>query len=85
MRYSVSNTAEYGDLTVGPRVVNEEVKRRMQSVLEEVQNGVFAREWVLENQTGRPVFNALAARDRQHQIETIGEQLRSMMPWLSKR
>lgn len=85
MRHSVSNTAEYGDLTVGPKIVSEPVKQTMRKVLDRIQNGEFARDWVLENQTGRPVFNALARRDQQHQIEKVGERLRSMMPWLPKR
>jgi ketol-acid reductoisomerase len=85
MRYSVSNTAEYGDLTVGPRIINDAVRAEMKKVLEQVQNGEFAREWVLENQCGRPVYNALGKKDREHQIEQVGKQLRSMMSWLPKR
>ncbi|MGA9049420.1 MAG: ketol-acid reductoisomerase [Dehalococcoidia bacterium] len=82
MRYSVSDTAEYGDYTRGPRVINEMVKDEMREILDEIQNGSFAREWILENQANRPVYNALKRKGAQHQIETVGEKLRSMMPWL---
>ena len=82
MRYSVSDTAEYGDYTRGPRVINEMVKDEMRQILEEVQDGSFAREWILENQANRPVYNALKRREAEHQIETVGKKLRSMMPWL---
>jgi ketol-acid reductoisomerase len=82
MRYSVSDTAEYGDYTRGPQVINEAVKAEMAEILEEIQNGSFAREWILENQANRPVYNALKCREAEHQIETVGKKLRSMMPWL---
>jgi ketol-acid reductoisomerase len=82
MRYSVSDTAEYGDYTRGPRVINEMVKDEMREILEEVQNGSFAREWILENQAGRPVYNALKRMDAEHEIEVVGKKLRAMMPWL---
>jgi ketol-acid reductoisomerase len=82
MRYSVSDTAEYGDYTRGPRIIDELVKDRMRQILAEIQTGSFAREWILENQAGRPVYNALKKMDAQHQIEIVGEKLRSMMPWL---
>ena len=82
MRYSVSDTAEYGDYTRGPRVINELVKDEMSQILAEVQDGTFAREWILENQAGRPVYNALRKMDAEHQIEIVGKKLRSMMPWL---
>jgi ketol-acid reductoisomerase len=82
MRYSVSDTAEYGDYTRGPRVINEMVKDEMREILEDIQNGSFAREWILENQANRPVYNALKRKGAQHQIETVGKKLRSMMPWL---
>jgi ketol-acid reductoisomerase len=82
MRYSVSDTAEYGDYTRGPQVINEAVKAEMAEILEEIQNGSFAREWILENQANRPVYNALKRREAEHQIETVGKKLRSMMPWL---
>ena len=82
MRYSVSDTAEYGDYTRGPRIINEMVKDEMREILEEIQNGSFAREWILENQANRPVYNALKSREAKHQIETVGKKLRAMMPWL---
>jgi len=84
MRYSISNTAQYGDLTRGPRIVNEETKREMKRILEEVQNGSFAKEWMLENRANRPVFNALTKRGQDHPIEEVGRRLRALMPWLSK-
>lgn len=82
MRYSVSDTAEYGDYTRGPRIINEMVKDEMRAILEEVQDGTFAREWILENQANRPVYNALKRKAAEHQIETVGKKLRAMMPWL---
>jgi len=85
MRYSISNTAEYGDLTRGPRIITEETRQEMRRILTEVQTGAFAREWILENQANRPVFRALAARDRQHLIEQVGRRLRRMMPWISAK
>jgi ketol-acid reductoisomerase len=84
MRYSVSNTAEFGDYTRGPRVINEAVRAEMRRILEEIQSGTFAREWITENQAGRPVFTALARRGREHPIEAVGERLRAMMAWLQK-
>jgi ketol-acid reductoisomerase len=84
MRRSVSYTAKYGDLTRGPRVINELVKDEMRQILAEIQDGSFAREWILENQAGRPVYNALWRKDENHLIEKVGGELRAMMPWLSK-
>ncbi len=84
MRYSISDTAEYGDLTRGPRIVNEKVKEEMKRILEEIQSGQFAREWILENQANRPVMNALRRREAEHPIEEVGAKLRAMMPWLKK-
>jgi ketol-acid reductoisomerase len=84
MRYSISNTAQYGDLTRGPRVVNSETKLEMKRILEEIQSGSFAKEWMLENQANRPVFNALTRRGEEHPIEEIGRRLRALMPWMSK-
>ena len=84
MRYSISNTAQYGDLTRGPRVVSEETKKEMKRMLGEIQDGSFAREWILENRANRPVFNALTRRGEQHPIEEVGRRLRSMMPWIAK-
>ncbi|MBC7105988.1 MAG: ketol-acid reductoisomerase [Firmicutes bacterium] len=85
MRYSVSNTAEYGDYMVGKRIINEAVREEMRRVLREVQSGEFAKQWILENQANRPVFNAIARREREHPIEKVGAELRKMMPWLRKR
>jgi ketol-acid reductoisomerase len=82
MRYSISDTAQYGDLTRGPRIIDEHVRAEMRRILEEIQNGSFAREWILENQAQRPVFNALNEREKQHLIEQVGQRLRSMMSWL---
>jgi ketol-acid reductoisomerase len=82
MRYSVSDTAEYGDYTRGPRVINEAVRAEMKQILKEVQDGTFAREWILENQAGRPSFLAFRKRDAEHPIEIVGRELRSMMPWI---
>jgi len=84
MRDAISNTAEFGDMTVGPRIIDEQVKQEMKKVLAEIQSGEFAKKWILENQAGRPVFNALRKKDSEHLIEKIGPQLRSMMSWLKK-
>ena len=84
MRYSVSHTAEYGDYTRGPRVIDEMVKEEMRQILAEIQDGSFAKEWILENQAGRPVYNALRRMDEEHPIELVGRELRKMMPWLKK-
>jgi ketol-acid reductoisomerase len=85
MRYSVSNTAEYGDLTRGPRVIDAGVKQRMREILEEIQTGRFAREWILENRSGAVSFEALRARARQHPSEETGARLRGLMPWLKEK
>ncbi len=85
MRYSISDTAEYGDLTRGPRIINEEVRAEMKRILKEIQRGEFAREWILENQAGRPVLNALRKKEAEHPIEEVGKKLRAMMPWLKKK
>ena len=79
MRYSVSDTAEYGDYSRGPRIIDESVKQKMKVVLEEIQNGSFAREWIAENDEGRPRFNKLRQEDANHQIEQVGKSLRDMM------
>src|SRR3989337_3058368 len=84
MRYSISNTAQYGDLTRGPRVVTEEAKKEMKRILNEIQSGAFAREWMLENKANKPVFTALTRKGQEHPIEKVGEKLRAMMPWLKK-
>jgi ketol-acid reductoisomerase len=80
MRDSISNTAQYGDLTRGPRIIGPEVYLSMQQVLEEIQNGEFAKEWMLENMVNRPVFNALTRADEEHLIETVGREVRGLMP-----
>ncbi|MFW6126203.1 MAG: ketol-acid reductoisomerase [Chloroflexota bacterium] len=82
MRYSVSDTAEYGDYTRGPRVIDEYVREEMWQILSEIQDGTFAREWILENQAGRPSFNAYRRNAQAHQIEEVGKALRAMIPWL---
>jgi ketol-acid reductoisomerase len=84
MRYSVSNTAQYGDMTRGPSVINEETKRRMKGLLAEVQSGAFAGEWMKESRAGRGRFRELEAQTKEHQIERVGAKLRAMMPWLSQ-
>lgn len=85
MRYSISDTAEYGDLTRGDRVIDEGVREEMRDLLSEIQSGEFAREWILENQAGRPVYNALKRHGLSHPIEEVGKQLRAMMPFLKKK
>jgi ketol-acid reductoisomerase len=85
MRYSVSDTAEYGDLTRGKRIITSETRREMKRILEEVQNGIFAKEWISENQVGRPVFTALRKKEAEHPIVAVGEKLRSMMSWLKEK
>jgi ketol-acid reductoisomerase len=83
MRYSVSNTAEYGDYLSGPRVIDASVKARMQEVLEDIQSGAFAKDWMLENRVGQPRFKAMRRRAAAHPIEEVGERLRAMMPWIA--
>jgi len=84
MRYSISNTAEYGDYTRGPRIVTEETKKEMKRILDDIQSGRFARDWVQECQAGQPSFKATRRRAAEHPIEEIGEKLRGMMPWIAK-
>ena len=84
MRYSISNTAKYGDITRGPRIVTDETRKEMKRILSEIQSGRFAKEWILENKAGRPVFNALLKQGETHPIEAVGSTLRGMMPWLKK-
>jgi ketol-acid reductoisomerase len=84
MRYSISNTAQYGDLTRGPRIITEETKREMKKILQEIQSGQFAKEWILECRANKPVFNALTKKGEEHPVEEVGERLRAMMPWLKK-
>jgi ketol-acid reductoisomerase len=83
MRYSISDTAEYGDVTRGPRIVNEATKAEMKVILDEIVSGKFADEWVAESESGRANFNALRAKGQAHPIEVVGAQLRGMMPWIS--
>jgi ketol-acid reductoisomerase len=85
MRYSVSNTAEYGDLTRGPRLIDEGVRQRMREVLKEIQTGAFAREFILENRAGKPGFNAMRRIAAQHPMEEVGARLRGLMPWLQEK
>jgi len=82
MRYSISNTAEYGDLTRGEKVVGDETRQAMKKILADIQSGNFAKEWIAENQAGCPNFNQLREKEKQHPIEVVGAQLRSMMSWL---
>ena len=82
MRYSISDTAEYGDLTRGPRIIGPEVKAEMKKVLGEIQSGQFAEEWIAESRSGRENFHRLEAEGKAHQIETVGKELRSLMPWI---
>ena len=84
MRTSISETAKYGDYTRGPRIVTDETYEEMGEILAEIQDGRFAREWILENQAGRPVYNALKRIEADHMIEEVGEELRGMMPWLKQ-
>lgn len=84
MRHSISDTAEYGDLTRGPRIIDDHVRAEMKRILEEIQTGAFAREFILENQVNRPVFNARRRIEKESLLETVGEQLRGMMSWLKK-
>jgi ketol-acid reductoisomerase len=83
MRYSISDTAEYGDLTRGPRVINEAVRAEMQTILDDIRSGSFAEEWIAENKAGRPKFQALRDAGKAHQIESVGAELRAMMPFIS--
>ena len=84
MRYSISNNAEYGDFTRGPRIITEQTKNEMRKILKEIQTGVYAQEFLLENQTGATKLNAMRRIGRQHAIEVVGEKLRDMMPWIKK-
>ena len=84
MRYSISNTAEYGDYVSGPRLITEEVKKEMKGVLKDIQSGVFARNFILEARAKYPMFLTTRRNESEHQIETVGRELRSMMSWLKK-
>ena len=85
MRYSVSNTAEYGDYTRGPRIITDETKAEMKRILDEIQTGQFAREWILENKANAPVFKAMRRRERNHLIEEVGRGLRRLMSWINAK
>jgi len=85
MRHSISNTAEYGDYTRGPRLVTDETKAEMRRILEEIRSGRFAREWILENRANAPTFKALRRRDREHEVEKVGKQLRRLMSWIDAK
>ncbi|MFN7192954.1 MAG: ketol-acid reductoisomerase, partial [Rhodospirillales bacterium] len=84
MRYSISNTAEYGDYTRGSRIVTDETKKEMKRILDDIQSGRFARDWVLENAAGQASFKAMRRKHAAHDIEMVGEKLRAMMPWIAK-
>ncbi|MFD1065912.1 ketol-acid reductoisomerase [Oceanobacillus locisalsi] len=84
MRYSISDTAQWGDFVSGPRIVDDGTKERMKDILSEIQTGKFAKDWISENQTGRPQFNAINRRENQHQIEVVGRELRALMPFVNK-
>ncbi len=85
MRYSISDTAEYGDYCVGKRIIDEDARAEMKKVLDEIQDGTFAKDWILENQANRPNFNAMRKMAREHQIEKVGKELRDMMPWIDSK
>ena len=85
MRYSISNTAEFGDYTRGPRIVTDETKAEMKKILKEIREGQFAKEWILENKANQPTFQAIRRRERSHPIEVVGKQLRSMMTWIKAK
>ena len=84
MRYSISNTAEYGDYISGPRLIDDSVKSRMTEVLDDIQSGRFTRDWVLENAAGQSSFKATRRRESAHQLEAVGSELRGMMPWIAE-
>jgi ketol-acid reductoisomerase len=85
MRYSISDTAEFGDYSIGKRIITQETRKEMKKVLSEIQTGTFAKNWILENRAGRPAFNATRRIEREHQIEKVGEELRSRMSWSKKK
>ncbi|MBY0382025.1 MAG: ketol-acid reductoisomerase, partial [Xanthobacteraceae bacterium] len=84
MNYSISNTAEYGEYVTGPRIITPETKAEMKRVLDDIQSGKFARDWMLENKVNQASFKATRARANKHQIEEVGARLRDMMPWIKK-
>ena len=85
MRYSISDTAEFGDYMTGSRIITDDTRAEMKKILSEIQNGTFAKTWILENQANRPVFNAMRRQGAEHQIESVGKALRGMMPWMKKK
>ena len=85
MRYSVSNTAEFGDYTRGPRIVTEQTKAEMKKILTEIQTGQFAKEWILENKANQASFQATRRRERSHPLEEVGRRLRRLMPWIKAK
>jgi len=85
MRYSISNTAEYGDYTRGPRIITDETRAEMKRILKEIQTGQFAKEWILENKAGAPSFKAMRRREREHQVEKVGRELRRLMTWINAK
>jgi ketol-acid reductoisomerase len=85
MRYSISNTAEFGDYTRGPRIITPETKKEMKKILREIQTGQFAKEWILENKAGAPAFKASRRLERKHQIEQVGQRLRGLMKWIDAK
>ena len=85
MRYSISDTAEYGDYVTGSRIITDETKKEMKQVLTEIQNGTFAKKWLLENKVGRPTFNAMRRMEAEHPIEKVGKELREMMSWIDSK
>jgi len=84
MRYSISDTAEYGDVSRGPRIIDDKVRAEMRAILGEIKEGAFAREWIEENLEGRPNFEAARQRGKDHPIEAVGARLRAMMPWIGQ-
>ena len=85
MRFSISETAKWGDVSVGPKIIDASVKKRMKKALKEIQSGKFAKDWVAEYKGGYKKYNALLAKDEKHGIEKTGERLRGLMPWMPKR
>ena len=85
MRYSISNTAEYGDYTRGPRIITDQTKAEMKKILKEIQNGDFAREWILENKANAPAFKAMRRQEKVHEVEEVGKRLRRMMSWINAK
>ena len=85
MRYSISDTAEYGDYCTGKRIITDQTRQEMKKILSEIQDGTFAKNWILENQANRPSFSAMRVREQSHEIESVGRELRKMMPWVKKK